>query len=58
METKYVMRQVDNIIYFVSDENRSLFDEAMSIDDGQSMLYKADVVIDADTRFVRKARRF
>jgi len=58
-EKHYVMRQVDNLIYFVSPSIVDEFDEwtAQGAMD-RGMTYVADVVIDAETRKVIKSRYF
>lgn len=55
----YVMRQIDNLIYFVSSSIVEDFDEWSSTPGRRSgMMYVADVVIDAETKTVVKSRYF
>jgi len=58
-EKTYVMRQVDGLIYFVSNSIAEDFDEWTARGDrGNGLRYVADVVIDAETRQVIKSRYF
>lgn len=58
MEDKYVMRQVDNLIYFVSLDSAEDFSKFLLDNRLNNLLYISDVVIDADDRSVIKSRYF
>lgn len=57
-EPKYIMRQVDNMVYIVRDYQQEFFDDAIKDNDTAYLLRHADTVIDAEDRFVVKARKF
>lgn len=58
METKYVMRQVDNLIYLISDDKATWLGSFNKNIDHNDLRTIADVIIDADSRVVIKARYF
>lgn len=58
METKYVMLQVDNLIYLISDDKATWLRSFNKNIDHNDLRTIADVIIDADSRVVIKARYF